>query len=87
LKFETLWDASASKASSLNLSDDYRKRYIQVADSDAENATYNSSLSPKLTPQSIRTLLRRKLLQLKKWRGNNLDGLTLKNVPSLFSIL
>jgi hypothetical protein len=82
LKFETLWDASASKASSLNLTNDYRKRYLQVADSSTLDATYNSSLSPKLTPQSIRSLLRRKLLQLKRWRGNNLDGLTLKNVPS-----
>ena len=87
MKFETLWDAANSKASSLNFLQDYRVRYVQVADSPTENATLNPSLSPKLTPQTVRRYLQKKYLQLRNWRGNTLNGSVLKNRPtfSLFS--
>lgn len=87
MKFEPLWDAASSKASSLNFLSDYRVRYVQVADdASTENASLNPSLTPKLTNQSVRRYLQKKYLQLRNWRGNSLNGLQLHSTPD-FTVL
>jgi len=78
MRFDTLWDSANSIASSLNLGQDYRKQYNQVGGSTKEpDPTFNPALMPKYTSQSIRGILRKKLLDLRNWKGETLNGVAL----------
>ena len=67
MRLETSYDLAASKSSSLKIEDDYRKRYISVANIFSFDPTANINLQKKLTDGEITNILKRKKKELKKW--------------------
>ena len=71
LNTQNLANTSASKVNVFSIKNDWRKRYIQVANLSTFNAALPAIKQIKITEQEITGILRNKQKTLKKWKPKN----------------